>query len=402
MSNDIRGNLFFLTGVGQLRNIKGFINQYNAKNNIAVILYTEQNLDVVENIKKSIDKKMFDDVQFIKLPNKVLIEKKEKSKEIYTLLENSINENKEKYNVRNLFLCSFTNYYIFFKTIIKDKEMAINLLEEGLSTYRLYLEDSEEKRRKISLQDILKDFKKMIKKFIAFIKSIIVFIITILSFICRVNLLYYLKELRRKINKCKYGLIHKFDNVYVCYPELIEKINSNIGPVKKLDFNYKDENVKFTSDQDKENVLFINQKYGIKYKDHFPIIFSILRDMGIKKVYFKFHPREQIENFEKIFDDAKKEYPELEIITINQTNHIPVENLINNNKITKIIALTSSSLFYSKLVKNDIRAISIAEEYKNRCIANEIPEKRMKTFLEDYEMIDRIFGVEQYKFEEHN
>ena len=402
MSNDIRGNLFFLTGVGQLRNIKGFINQYNAKNNIAVILYTEQNLDVVDNIKKSIDKKMFDDVQFIKLPNKVLIEKKEKSKEIYTLLENSINENKEKYNVRNLFLCSFTNYYIFFKTIIKDKEMAINLLEEGLSTYRLYLEDSEEKRRKISLQDILKDFKKMIKKFIAFIKSIIVFLITILSFICRVNLLYYLKELRRKINKCKYGLIHKFDNVYVCYPELIEKINSNIGPVKKLDFNYKDENVKFTSDQDKENVLFINQKYGIKYKDHFPIIFSILRDMGIKKVYFKFHPREQIENFEKIFDDAKKEYPELEIITINQTNHIPVENLINNNKITKIIALTSSSLFYSKLVKNDIRAISIAEEYKNRCIANEIPENRMKTFLEDYEMIDRIFGVEQYKFEEHN
>ena len=402
MSNDIRGNLFFLTGVGQLRNIKGFINQYNTKNNIAVILYTEQNLDVVDNIKKSIDKKMFDDVQFIKLPNKVLIEKKEKSKEIYTLLENSINENKEKYNVRNLFLCSFTNYYIFFVNIIKDKDITINLLEEGLSTYRLYLEDSEEKKRKMSLQDIVKDLKKMIKKFIAFIKSIIVFIITILSFICRVNLLYYLKELRRKINKYKYGLIHKFDNVYVCYPELIEKINYNIGPVQKLDFNYKDENLRFTSEQDKENVLFINQKYGIKYKDHFPIIFSILRDMGLKKVYFKFHPREQIESFEKIFEDAKKEYPELEIITINQTNHIPVENLINKNNITKIIALTSSSLFYSKLVKSDIQAISIAEEYKNRCIANEIPENRMKTFLEDYEMIDRIFGVEQYKFEEHN
>ena len=406
--DNIDRNLFILTGVGQLRNITGFINQYNATNNFAIILYTEKNLDIVNNIQKAIEDAQFCEVQFVKLPNKLLDEKKEKSILIYNILMQQINKNIETNNIKNLFLCSFSNYYVFFEKIIRNKKVTINLLEEGLTTYRVYQEEIDKKNCKIKLTDILNKIKNIFKKFyiiirpiVLFLKAIIELLITILSFICRINFIYYIRKAKKKMSKYKYGVIEKFDNTYVCYPELIKKLNKNIGQVHKLNLNYKDENVKFTSNDDKENVLFINQKYGIKYKDHFPIIFSIFRDMGLKKVYIKFHPKEEMENFKEIFEEAKAQYPEIEIITLNEYNHIPVENLINSNNITKIIALTSSSLFYSKLVNDKLEVISIAEEYRKRCIKKAVSNKRMKAFLKDYEMMDRLFKIKQFEYKQN-
>ena len=396
-------NLFVLTGVGQLRNIMGFIKQYNATNNIAIILYTQRNLDIVANIEKQLDSKQFVSVQLVKLPNRLLEEERKKSIEIYNTLKEVVQQNIETYKINNLFLCSLSNYYSFFKDIIKGRGISINLLEEGLTTYRVYQEDNDQKEYKVSAKDVLSKIKKVFKKLYIIIKPIIVFIkaileliITIFSFIFRKNIIYYIRKAIRKNKKYKYGLIEQFDDTYVCYPELIEKLNPKIGQVHKLDFNYNNEEVIFTSKEDKENILFINQKYGIRYKEHFPIIFSILQDMGIRKIYMKFHPKEEMENFKEIFDETKAQYPDIEVITLNDYSHIPVENLINANNITEIIALTSSSLFYSKLVNDKIKIISIAEEYKNRCEKIGIPKKRLKAFLKDYEMISRLFPIEQY------
>lgn len=395
-------NLFVLTGVGQLRNIMGFIKQYNATNNVIVMLYTEKNLDVRNNVERQIDHSKFLDIQFVQFPTKWTEEKRTKSKEMYKILKKVLERNIDEFNINNLFICLGSGHYKFFKRIAKNK-VTINLLEEGLATYRVYQEDNDQKEYKVSAKDVLSKIKKVFKKLYIIIKPIIVFIkaileliITIFSFIFRKNIIYYIRKAIRKNKKYKYGLIEQFDDTYVCYPELIEKLNPKIGQVHKLDFNYNNEEVIFTSKEDKENILFINQKYGIRYKEHFPIIFSILQDMGIRKIYMKFHPKEEMENFKEIFDETKAQYPDIEVITLNDYSHIPVENLINANNITEIIALTSSSLFYSKLVNDKIKIISIAEEYKNRCEKIGIPKKRMKAFLKDYEMISRLFPIEQY------
>ena len=88
-------NLFVLTGVGQLRNIMGFIKQYNATNNIAIILYTQRNLDIVANIEKQLDSKQFVSVQLVKLPNRLLEEERKKSIEIYNTLKEVVQQNIE-------------------------------------------------------------------------------------------------------------------------------------------------------------------------------------------------------------------------------------------------------------------------------------------------------------------
>ena len=232
------------------------------------------------------------------------------------------------------------------------------------------------------------------------LKAIIDFFIMLISFIVRKNLSYSFDNFINKLRKYKYGVLTRIDNIYVCYPELIKKLNRKTKNVYHLDFNFKDENFIFTSPEDKENILFINQKYGIRYKEHFPIIFSIFKDMGIKKVYIKFHPREDTESFKEIFETTKSLYPDIEVITLDDFTHIPVENLINSNRITKIIALTSSSLFYSKLVNKDVKTISIAEEYRKRCVKTGVIDKRMKVFLHDYDMIDKLFKIEQFEYNE--
>lgn len=403
----IENNLFFLTGVGQLRNISGFIKEYNATNNVAVILYTQQNLNVVNHIKENMDESLFLEIQYVKLPVKLLEEKKSKSKIIYQTLEKTINHNIEKYHIKNVFLCSSSNYYSFIEQITKNKT-SLNLLEEGLTTYRVYQENNDERQKKYTLGDVFSVIKKVLKRLyiifkpvIKLIKSIIELVVVIISFITRINFIYYIKKFLNKSKKYKYGLITEFDNAYVCYPELLQKLNPKNKNVEKLQLNFENENVIFTNKQDKENILFINQKYGLRYKEHFDIIFSIFRDMGIKKIYMKFHPKEDFDDFRDIYEESKSLYPDLQIITLENCEHIPVENLINRNNITKIVALTSSSLFYSKLVKEDIDVISIAEEYKKRWEDIALTAKEMQTFLHDYEMLDKLFNVEQYVYEDN-
>ena len=407
MSESIKGNMFILTGVGQLRNIYGFIDQYNATDNIAVVFYTIQNLNVVNNIKSNMEEGYFTDIQYVQLPIKLLEEEKSKSKTVYNILENLVKHNKQEHNINNLFLCNADNYYVFFEKICKKNSVSINLLEEGLTTYRVYLEKNDQKYYKVRVKDLTKNLKKIFKRLykvfepiIKFIKSVVELFINIISFITRINLMYYIKNLRNKFRKYKYGLISKFDHIYVCYPKLMKVLNKDTKDVSKLKFNYKNENYKFVSDDDTENVLFINQKYGVRYKEHFLIVLSILQDMGIKKIYFKFHPREKTKDFQETFNNAKEKFPEIEIITLKKLNHVPVENLINTNKITKIIALTSSSLFYSKLTKKDIETISIAKEYKKRCIQLGVIPKRMQTFLKDYDNLNRLFHSKQFEYNE--
>lgn len=408
MSESIKGNMFILTGVGQLRNIYGFIDQYNATDNIAVVFYTIQNLNVVNNIKSNMEEGYFKDVQYVQLPIKLLQEEKSKSKKIYNIFEELIKSNIEENNIKNLFLCMANDHYSLFEKICRKRNVSINLLEEGLATYRIFLEENNKKYYKVGIKDLAKNLKKVWKKLykvfepiIKLLKAIVELIINLISFITRINWIYYINHVRNKIKKYKYSLISKFDNVYVCYPKLMKKLNKDTTNVKKLRFNYKDEKYKFTSGKDTENVLFINQKFGVRYKEHFVIVFSILKDMGIKKVYIKFHPKEKTKDkdFIEIFEDAKAKFPEIEVITLNKLSHVPVENLINTNKITKLVGLTTSSLFYSKFVKKDLETISIAEEYEKRCVQLGVIKKRMKMFNQDFESFQRLFHVQQFDYQ---
>ena len=396
--DEIKDNLFVLTSVGQLRNICGFIDQYHAAENAAVVFYTVRNLGVVSNIKKELQGGYFKDVQYVRLPEKLLDESKSKSKVLYQRLENLIRDNGEKYKTKNLFLCMPNAHYSFLEKICKKNNISVNLIEEGLATYRIFLKEKDEKNHKIGAKDLRANVKRIFRSLYKVFASLIELFINLISLITRINILYYIRKLIDKPKKYKYGLISDFDSVYVCYPELMKSLNKHASNVQELKFNYKDEDIKFTSDEDEENILFINQKYGVRYKEHFPIVFSILQDMGgVKKVYFKFHPKEDPETFMEIFDEAKEKFPELEIITLDELSHVPAENLLNTNNITKIIALTSSSLFFSKKVKEDIETISIAEEYKKRCIQFGVIERRMTAFLDDYDNLMRLFPVEQFK-----
>ncbi len=391
----IEHNLFVITGVGQLRNIYGFISEYHAVDNMLIVLYTEQNVSVVKNIQSNVVDGVFREIYYLKQPLKTLNWTRQKGKTIWKAYDEQINRLKEAYGLQNLFLCNRDNYYYFFKRLTHKYGLSLNMLEEGLTTYRLFQEEWDAHHTQTSGEDLKRELKNMSKALKNFGKAFVKFFCNLFSLIFHRDLLRDLKQLAARANRYRYGIIYKFDNYYVCYPEIVQKYRPKEKTIYPLTFRTEQSEIQFVDDLNEENILFVNQKYGINYSDHFRIIFTLLYNYGIKKIYIKFHPREDKEAVFSMVDLYRPMFPGMEIRLVENADSIPVEDLLVSNNIKKVIALTSSSLFYAKLIKPDIETYSIAQEYAALCDKIEIPSRKQKTFLTDYQNIDRIFQPKQ-------
>ena len=395
----IENNLFVITGIGQLRNIHGFIDEYQAKNNMLIVLYTERNMSVVKNINSNLIPGVFREVFFLKQPDAPLKRTHKKAKVIYNLYEEQIKRMQNEYGMQNLFLCNRDNYYYFFRRLSKKYHLTLNMLEEGLTTYRLFQEEWEAKHYSVTGADFKHELNEIRLHAKLLIKAVARLLCNIVGLVTHIDMVRQVKQLIAKISKYNYGIIEKFNNYYVCYPEIIQRFYPKEKNIYPLKFAHDTSDIQFVDDLNEENVLFVNQRYGVDYKSHFKIIFSILHNLGLHKVYIKFHPRENKQTVSEIVDYYQQIFKDMKICIVDNAESVPVEDLLVANSIDKIIALTSSSLFYSKLVKPDIEAFSIAEAYTQRCQLLDMPGTKMKMFLQDYHNIQAIFEPKQAQVE---
>lgn len=399
----MQSNLYVITGVGQMRNVCGYIEQYGAVDNYAVVLYTPINYAVVQNLRDSgIDDK-FKSVYYLELPERFSEEQLVKSVKIYHRFDNMLKTMKRKYEIQNLFLCMPTGHYSFMGGLAKKYKLSINLLEEGLATYRVFVQEQDAKQKVISPSDIkwrLSVILQPVKIVLRYIVDILLLPVDCISMLSKKDLSYYIKRFIKKCFRYKYGIIEKFDHTYVCFPDKLDPSFLKKNDVEKLNFNYTNDPWRFT-DGDEDNVLFVNQQY-IGYKKHFQAVFSIFRDMGLKKVYIKFHPKEDLNSFRDILNDYIRMYRDIEIIPLMEGANIPVENLLVTNKISKVIGLSSSTLFFAPIVKPDIETVCIADEYYRRCLEDGVSEKQLEMFYQDKTMIERIFDVDRIELKLEN
>ena len=148
---------------------------------------------------------------------------------------------------------------------------------------------------------------------------------------------------------------------------------------------------------DDDAVVFVSQKY-ITPASYFAIVFQILNEMGVGKVYFKLHPREDKLKLAQAWNEALKGYPNLTVLCPDEIHSVPVEELMMAGKARQVIGLTSTSLMYGKAFFTNVDVVSIGSRFRAlaESDAYEVPKRDLAEFNRDLGVFLEVSGVRQF------
>lgn len=369
-------NLFVISNLGQLKHVTGFIKNKGITNCFLLVVYTEANITVPQAIHDSYDSFVFSIVLFHKLPNspnKLQLKNIKKMGSDYKELVCKINPS-------NLYLNSFQYHYAILASIAKKSGSRIILIEEGLGTYRLGIDEHDLSIGKLDfnlVKKLSKDtvgkteiFKrtykkyKLIKEFASESKRL-------------AKKIYLSPEVQYKLigfyPNSSFDIFCKpfvdFDESYTSFPELTDqKFN-----VKKNNYHLSFEE---PTEDESDHALSIIREYDIKSKDYLYLSqkFSINRDeyLAIVKgcllkllegndstVFIKLHPKQEHELVLAGFIEMEKETGGR--IKVIQESGFLIEEVVKVSKVQGVIGITSSALVYSPLLSPECKSYSIAD-----------------------------------------
>lgn len=361
-------NLFLVSQVSQMVTTNDFIKKQLLTDNILVILYVGESLKPISNIGKIINKSLFVNIIYLKLAKFPQNFTKNKANEIYNTYLNLINN----HPVDRVFLFSYEHHYSLFCRIILEQEIELNLIEEGLSTYR----HLNVKEKNIGLYEIIKNefvynfndtlLFTVIKKFIPFIKETILYPKKIVSFIHGAILSIWAV----KVEKSSIFLTYEnenlyFDNIYMSFTDY-----SSLFKAKRV-YEYfphtlSNEEVKSYSKKlgiENKDIIFISQPYGIPEDIYISFVLllaeEVFKNMNNSKLYIKFHPREEGLLRERLTKETSRLNLINKVIILDDLNGLSIENVIQLYRPQMVIGIASSVLVYSIKCYKDIIPISI-------------------------------------------
>lgn len=317
-------NLFVISHLGQLRQVQQLIKEKKLKKNGLTILFTQRSLDMHSLIIDNIEQKLFNKITSVKLPfppNKIYIKTLSIINNTY---ERLLNDTKPKV----LFLLSFEKHYNLLSARAKERKIRLCLIEEGTATYKY----ANAKEGDILIRTNLSQSEK------------------ISSFL--IKYCHFLKDLRPALSYNK-----SFDCAYVTYPELLK----DTFRIKKFFYffpyrpNQCSDTIKAIAKKYKatsEDYLFLSQRYRFQNENYCNALIDLLSKISIsvkKRIFIKFHPKEDGEVIKKIIENLNSLNLESNIIVISENDFL-VEELLALVPPKYLLGLTSTALAFSPRV----------------------------------------------------
>ncbi|WGE89089.1 alpha-2,8-polysialyltransferase family protein [Actinobacillus arthritidis] len=326
-------NLFVLTHLGQLSQAEALIKQEKLLNCVLIILYTKKNTTMPMMVKKASNPSLFNRIQQLKIPsfpNKVQIKN-------LTYINNSYRNLLAKIKPHRLFMFSFEKHYCLLAQRASERNIEVNLIEEGTATYKY---------------KNLNEANALVKSSLSIKEKKTAFFI---------NMLPMFRELRPALS-----VFNGFNKVYAVFPELLkDTFNFKEGKAfflyKNIEIGKTALNIKNKYEISTDDILFLNQRYPFPkevYVQCLVRILSIYTEKYTCKVFIKLHPKDPEELKEILKQEIVNSPMSSKIILIDESGFL-VESLIKAVEPKKVLALTSTSLIYSQLLANDINAESI-------------------------------------------
>lgn len=396
------GNLFVVSRLGQIRNVQTFIRQYGATRNHLAVLGTSANPGLTRTILRNTDDGLFDEVVTIVQPDRPVSPGRRKNRAVFEQVDELVTGMAAR-GVENVFLCNVDNYYSFFQRIAEHAEprLTLNLLEEGLGTYanagaRAYTEDTT-----ASWSDVAYRARAAGRACGQAARAAGLLAATLLSWVFRADPRAVKRALVSAVlvePRYRYGTVTHFDNAYVCFPDRIRSDRIRIDHVHGLEFEVRAVAPESALAAIEDGAaLFVSQKY-VDAGPYLEILFRIFSEMGLRTVYFKFHPREQRAAFARQWDEIAARYPGLRVLAPEEIQPVPVEELMAAGKVGTLVGLTSTALMYGAAFFPSIDPVSIGERFSALARSGEygIPRGALSEFRRDLEVFEDVSGVRQF------
>ena len=433
-----KASIFCATRADQIRFILSLIDQYETQNNVLIVVTAASDLSLLDSIRKAIPPEFFDRVVFSELPEFPASRRSTfvRHRKVYNVFRKTMKSATEDFSEVDLYLCYANNYYIFCKNVLDELQVkyTLNLIEEGFETYKWTMPEinwgafswSEELDGAVDSQIIKMRWSSFLASFLDLLKKILLFwlpavialgkllyelallVLLLISTLTKKNLLSSFCSLNNLMmpRKYRYTLVPHFDNGFFCFPEKMKRIHEfEIDHIYSLEFTVRKGSHLKQSGMNFKTVpdgipIFISQKYG-DYEMYYCVVFSILRDMGIREVYFKFHPQEERQEIRALFDDESAKYPDIIVYNDPEYDDVAVEDLLQKKNFSQLIGLTISSLMYCNIMDIKTTPISIVEVFEKRYQEIATSESRLnsknelKDLERDYLVFKEVAGVQQ-------
>jgi hypothetical protein len=399
------GSLFVVTRVGQLRNAQTFIREHGSTGNRLVVVTTNENSAQPAAIRQNVDAALFDEVSELQLPPRPVTQRRHKNRGIYRLFEDLLTRMVHEEGATDIFLCNSNAFYSFFERINNDRQLGLsfNLLEEGLGTYASAGARHYHRNLTVNWSDLKHRGRHVRVTGLRFARSLAGLLVTIASWVLRVDAIKFVKDTYTRVlvdPRYRYGHIEHYDNAYVYFPERIYQNNIRIDRVKKLEFVMEHRtSPEIMAAVEDDAVVFVSQRYLPRNPYvYYSVVFDILTEMGLGRVYFKFHPREDIGATAQAWERALREHPRLVVLTAIEIDAIPVEELMMDRKVKTLIGLTSTALMYGKEFFSGVECVSIGARFLELADSDryDTTKRALSEFSRDLEIFLDVSGVPQF------
>ncbi len=404
-------NLFVVSNLGQLNHTSKLIvkNGLQSDSNCLLVLYTSANVYVPQNIHDKFDSDLFDHVFFLEIPrnpNRISLDLSIKFTKLYSGLM-------DKLVFKNLYVGSFQYHYSILISLAKDKGIATALIEEGLGTYRLGVEESQNVSgdiRSINVKSIAREtigeteaFKRIYKKFkltkqlAQSVKKFAVKVIKTPQVQSNLLNLYPNKHVKAVLTPHL-----DYDKAYTSFPELTSKI-FNVKD-SKFYFSHADENIgdienayKTISKYDIKSTdyIYLSQKFQINRRQYIKIISDLLLEFNEGSsscIYIKLHPKQEHEEVFNGFLDLER-ISRGRVKVIRESDFL-IEELVRQVQFKGIIGITSSALVYSQVLSPNSKIYSVVDHLTSHLTSDYRNVKGVKMMREHKEIIMQFDGIE--------
>lgn len=425
-------NLFIITHLGQLKQMQALIRQNNLSKNMLVVLYTYKNIQVPSDVQDDIDTSLFSKVVFVKIPyglQKVNIQKIIRLNQLYKKILSLA-----KFDT--LYINSFEGHYGIVLSLARANTMRLILVEEGTATYKpktktslQIVEDGRQFTQDFVRQSFMKTvgqsqmFKKMVKAKKTYQQNRNISNAWKAADISHRDTKLF-KQFGTQIGRFGktlwvapatqnsmvdlYGKVYPiidnepfldFDVVYASHADLLSD-DFGQAQLKQFfaygEFDAKDlsiANAAVEEYQINENdVLFISQRYAFDLRLYMKEVDRLLRQVAMsRRVFIKLHPKEN--DFILQMYHTMSKISRGQIVILENCSKIPAESLIAASSIKTIIGMTSSTLIYAPLIRQDVQVVSIAQCLINRLQWSPECQTGISVLQQHLAILERFDGI---------
>lgn len=380
ITNDV-DNLFVISNLGQLNHIKALISYYDFHNCGVIVLFTLANLEVPKDIQNSLSDSVFRHSFFLEIPrspNRINLAMTKRLYEKYSFYLS-------KFRASRLFILSFQYHYALLGQIADDMGTEINLVEEGLGTYRLVNPEERKLEKDFTFEVVKRSAKKTLTKTQIFkfiyskYKPFKELALQTKSFVKDV---YESPELQAqfiKVNKNKklqaiLSPYTTFNSTYTSFPYIAENIfeaqDNKFYPVfarpEEEDVENALEVIK-AYDISNKDYIYVSQKFSIDSDEYVHIVekvFNKILENNEGKIFIKTHPKRESQATLSAFEELEQIYKG-KVYLIRESSFL-IEEVVRQSNVRGVIGITSSALVYAAIVSSECKSYSLAKILLNK------------------------------------